>query len=65
MRRCGKKKLSFVFIFCGQAFIEERFMRSKRTCFCFFKTVTVTTVTQKKHFWKLLYCYIVTLVTQK
>ena len=47
MRRCGKKKLSFVFIFCGQAFIEERFMRSKRTCFCFFKTVTVTTVTQK------------------
>ena len=29
------------------AFIKERFMRSKRTCFCFFKTVTVTTVTQK------------------
>ena len=47
MRRCGKKKLSFVFIFCSLAFVEERFMRSKRTCFCFFKTVTVTTVTQK------------------
>ena len=47
MRRCGKKKLSFVFIFFGLAFIKERFMRSKRTCFCFFKTVTVTTVTQK------------------
>ena len=29
MRRCGKKKLSFVFIFCSQAFVEERFMRSK------------------------------------
>ena len=39
MRRCGKKKLSFVFIFCSQAFVEERFMRSKRTCFCFSKTV--------------------------
>ena len=57
LRRCGKKKLSFVFIFCSQAFIKELFMRSKRTCFCFFKTVTVT---QKNHFWKLLYCYIVT-----
>ena len=47
MRRCGKKKLSFVFIFCGQAFSKELFMRSKRIWFCFFKTVTVTTVTQK------------------
>ena len=53
MRRCGKKKLSFVFIFCGQAFIKERFMRSKRTCFCFSKTVNCQTVTQKNHFWKL------------
>ena len=33
MRRCGKKKLSFVFIFCSQAFIKELFMRSKRTLF--------------------------------
>ena len=33
MRRCGKKKLSFVFIFCSQAFVEERFMRSKRPLF--------------------------------
>ena len=41
------EKIIFIFIFCGQAFIEELFMRSKRTCFCFFKTVTVTTVTQK------------------
>ena len=53
MRRCGKKKLSFVFIFCSQAFIKERFMRSKRTCFCFSKTVNCQTVTQKNHFWKL------------
>ena len=55
------EKIIFIFIFCSQAFIKELFMRSKRTCFCFFKTVTVTTVTQKNHFWKLLYCYIVTL----
>ena len=41
------EKIIFIFIFFGQAFVEERFMRSKRTCFCFFKTVTVTTVTQK------------------
>ena len=63
MRRCGKKKLSFVFIFCSQAFVEERFMRSKRTCFCFPQTVIcyLLSVPQKKHFWKLLYCYIVTL----
>ena len=47
------EKFIFVFIFFGLAFVEERFMRSKRTCFCFFKTVTVTTVTQKNHFWKL------------
>ena len=42
-----EEKVIFVFIFFGLAFVEERFMRSKRTCFCFFKTVTVTTVTQK------------------
>ena len=55
MRRCGKKKLSFVFIFCSQAFIKERFMRSKRTCFCFPQTVIcyLLSVPQKKHFWKL------------
>ena len=41
------EKIIFIFIFFGQAFIKELFMRSKRTCFCFFKTVTVTTVTQK------------------
>ena len=41
------EKFIFVFIFFSQAFIKERFMRSKRTCFCFFKTVTVTTVTLK------------------
>ena len=41
------EKFIFVFIFFSQAFIKERFMRSKRTCFCFFKTVTVITVTQK------------------
>ena len=48
----------FVFIFFGLAFVEERFMRSKRTCFCFFKTVTVTTATQKM---SLGNCYIVIL----
>ena len=55
MRRCGKKKLSFVFIFCSQAFIKERFMRSKRTCFCFPQTVIcyLLSVPQKNHFWKL------------
>ena len=41
------EKIIFIFIFFGQAFVDERFMRSKRTSFCFFKTVTVTTVTQK------------------
>ena len=47
------EKFIFVFIFFGLAFVEERFMRSKCTCFCFFKTVncqTVTLVTQKKKF---------------
>ena len=63
MRRCGKKKLSFVFIFCSQAFIKERFMRSKRTCFCFPQTVIcyLLFAPQKIRFQKLLYCYIVTL----
>ena len=53
LRRCWLKKVIFVFIFFGLAFVEERFMRSKCTCFCFFKTVncqTVTLVTQKKKF---------------
>ena len=49
------EKFIFIFIFFGQAFIKERFMRSKRTCFCFFKTVIcyLLSVPQKKHFWKL------------
>ena len=55
MRRCGKKKLSFIFIFCSLAFVEERFMRSKRTCFCFPQTVIcyLLSVTQKNRFQKL------------
>ena len=44
MRRCGKKKLSFIFIFCGQAFDEEWFRRSKRTYFSFPKTVILQAV---------------------
>ena len=55
MRRCGKKKLSFVFIFCSQAFVEERFMRSKWPLFllspnCYLLFVICTA---KNHFWKL------------
>ena len=42
-----EEKVVIRLYFCSQAFIKELFMRSKRTCFCFFKTVTVTTVTQK------------------
>ena len=61
MRRCGKKKLSFVFIFCSQAFVEERFMRSKRPLFllspnCYLLFVICTA---KKSFLEtviLLYC---------
>ena len=61
------EKFIFVFIFFGLAFVEERFMRSKRTCFCFFKTVncqTVTLVTQKKSFLETVICYLL-FVTQK
>ena len=61
MRRCGKKKLSFVFIFCSQAFVEERFMRSKWPLFllspnCYLLFVICTA---KKSFLEtviLLYC---------
>ena len=55
LRRCWLKKVIFVFIFFGLAFVEERFMRSKRTCFCFPQTVIcyLLSVTQKNHFWKL------------
>ena len=64
MRRCGKKKLSFVFIFCSQAFIKERFMRSKRTCFCFPQTVIcyLLSVPQKKSFLETVNCQLSRLV---
>ena len=55
------EKVIFVFIFFGLAFVEERFMRSKRTCFCFPQTVIcyLLSVPQKKTFLEtviLLYC---------
>ena len=58
MRRCGKKKLSFVFIFCSQAFVEERFMRSKRTCFFLFQNCNCNNCNAKM---SLGNCYIVIL----